>query len=139
MTLIWIIFFYFSFLFFLLYCCPKACFCNKNLLWDFQGSLHAGRSWGLLVWGDLLRSGLVMRRRFWEEDQHWQEKRKKLRERGPILMDVVMLRWAVLAARACGSWCWQAAHRTTSEKIVGVAVLGSDVKRDAMWHVPQCK
>ena len=28
-----------------------------------------------------------------------------------------------------------------SEKIVGVAVLGRDVKSDAMWHVPQldCK
>ena len=40
-----------------------------------------------------------------------------------------------LAARACGSWC-RLVDRRTSEKIVGLAVLGSDVKRDAMWHMP---
>ena len=120
----------------LCYCCPKACLFNKKSCVRFQGSLHAGRNWGFLVSGDLLRSGLVMRRKSWEGDQHWQEKRKKLREWGPIWRDVMMLWWSVLTARACGSWCWQVC-RTTSEKIVGVVVLGSEVKSDAMWHVPQ--
>ena len=41
-----------------------------------------------------------------------------------------------LAARACGSCCWLV-YRRTSEKIVEVAVLESNLKRDAMWHVPQ--
>ena len=40
-----------------------------------------------------------------------------------------------LAARACGSLC-RLVDRRTSEKIVGIAVLGSDVKGDAMWHMP---
>ena len=40
-----------------------------------------------------------------------------------------------LAARACGSWC-RLVDRRTSEKIVGIAVPGSDMKGDAMWHMP---
>ena len=43
---------------------------------------------------------------------------------------------ANVAARACGSWDWQACRRI-SEQRVGVAAPGSGVRRrDAMWHVP---
>ena len=34
------------------------------------------------------------------------------------------------------SRCWQV-RRTASEKIVAIVVLQSEVKSDAMWHVPQ--